>query len=101
MIRFLLAKLHLDSLVGKRTVREITSALDNLPKGIEQLGKAYDQTLARIRSQAQSDVDRALKVFCWLTHARRPLSAAELQEALAVKVDDTELDHNDLVRLDE
>jgi DNA-binding Xre family transcriptional regulator len=99
--RFLLAKLHLDSLVGKRTVREIRTAIESLPKGIEQLGKAYDETLAQIKSEAQSDVDRALKVIFWVTHAKRLLSAAELQEALAVKADDTELDKDDLVRLDE
>jgi hypothetical protein len=92
MSRFLLAKLHLDSLVGKRTVREIRQALEGLPNGVNQLEQAYDQTIARIKSQDTNDVCRARKVFCWVTHAERALSAAELQQALAVKADDTDLD---------
>jgi hypothetical protein len=87
--------------VGKRTVREIRCALEGLPKGINQLEQAYSQTIARIRSQDVNDVCRARKVFCWVTHVERPLSIVELQQALAVKADDTDLDHDDIVREDE
>jgi hypothetical protein len=48
LLRFLLAKLHLDSLVGKRTVRYIKHALADLPRGLLQLEKAYDRTISRI-----------------------------------------------------
>jgi hypothetical protein len=36
--RFLLAQLHLDSLIGKRSPKAIKAALGKLPKGLE----AYD-----------------------------------------------------------
>ncbi len=87
--------------MGKRTVREIRHALETLPQGIHQLKQAYDQTFERIRSQDVNDVCRAQNVFCWVTHARRPLSIIELQQALAVKADNTDLDHDDIVREDE
>ncbi len=99
--RFLLAKLHLDSLVGKRTVREFRCAIEELPEGIDQLQQAYHQTIARIRGQNKNDVYRAQKVFCWVTHAERPLSIVEMQQALAVKAGNTKLDFDDIVREDE
>ncbi len=39
-------------------------------------------------------------MFCWIAHARRPLSAAELQEALAVKASDEEFDEENKVIID-
>jgi hypothetical protein len=36
-----------------------------------------------------------------MIHAREPLSAAELQEALAVKVNDKELDEENIVKIEE
>ncbi len=101
MLRFLLAKLHLDSLVGKRTVRDIKHALADLPRGLLQLEKAYDRTISRIESQEPDGIRLAQRVFYWIVYARRPLSAAELQAALAVRVGDTEPDEENFVRIDE
>ncbi len=101
LVRFLLAKLHLDSLAGKRTVKDIRYALKDLPTGIQQLDKAYDQTLARINSKNPDDVKLGKRVFHWLLPAKRPLSAVELQATLAVKIGDTELDEENYVRIDE
>jgi hypothetical protein len=75
--------------------------LKGLPKGTNQLKQAYDQTFARIGSQNTNNVHRARKMFCWVTHAERPLTTAELQQALAAKPDDTDLDREDIVRVDE
>ena len=46
--RFLLARLHLESLVDKMTPTEIRIALESLPKGNEALPIAYDQAMRRI-----------------------------------------------------
>ncbi len=99
--RFLLAKLHLDTLDDKITVRDIRMTLDTLPKGLKQLAAAYDETVARIERQDAGRVALAKRVFCWITHARRPLTAAQLQEALAVTPGDAELDRDNLVIIDE
>jgi ankyrin repeat protein len=99
--RFLLAKLHLDSLVDKMTARDIRGGIENLPRGLEQLSKAYDDTIARIERQHPGQARLAQKVVWWITHARRPLFTAELQEALAVQVGDTALAKDNKVIIDE
>ncbi len=83
------------------TVRDIRMAVQNLPKGIRQLNDAYNGTNARIERQDPARVELAKTMFCWITHARRPLSAVELQEALAVKDNDEELDEENKVIIDE
>ncbi|KAF1973756.1 ankyrin [Bimuria novae-zelandiae CBS 107.79] len=52
---FLLAYLHLKSLVGKRTKANIISTLDNLSKGPEALNDAYSEAIVRIDSQPEDD----------------------------------------------
>ncbi len=48
--------------------------------------------MKRIESQWKRHQDRAKLVLSWLIHARRPLTATELQHALAVYPEDTDLD---------
>ena len=79
--RFLLVKLHMDSLVSKNNRKAIRIALENLPKSIEA---TYDETMQRIEAQNQEDRELADKVLSWISYALRPLSITELQHALAV-----------------
>jgi hypothetical protein len=46
--RFLLAKLHINSLVDKMIVRVIKTGIENLLHGLKQLLKAYDDSIDRI-----------------------------------------------------
>jgi len=57
----------------------------------------YDETLERIDGQIESDRELAQKVFCWIVHAYRQLSLKELQHALAVSPNMTEMDPDALV----
>jgi hypothetical protein len=82
-------------------VKDIRTALKDLPRGLQQLEKAYDQTFVPTESLDPDSVRLAQRVFYWITQARRPLSAAELQTALAVRVGDVELDDENLVMIDE
>ncbi|MCJ1478158.1 hypothetical protein MMC13_006834 [Lambiella insularis] len=84
---FLLAQLHMDSLVNKNNRKAIYSALNNLPKGISD---TYDEAMERIRAQNQDDKELGENVLLWISFAFRPLSIIELQHALAV--DDTTTD---------
>jgi hypothetical protein len=79
--RFLMAKLHMDSVVSQRSALGVRNALDNLPK---EVNATYDEAMKRI--QQQSEVDRVLanRVLSWIVHAHRPLTYQELQHALAV-----------------
>ncbi|KAF2786525.1 hypothetical protein K505DRAFT_289577, partial [Melanomma pulvis-pyrius CBS 109.77] len=77
---FLLARLHTDSLLDKRTAKDVKLTLARLSKGSTALKYAYRDALDRI------------EILSWITFARRPLTTAEICCALAVEPDETELD---------
>jgi hypothetical protein len=91
--RFLLARLHMDSLVGKLNARQVRTALENLPEGMDN---TYDEAMERVERQDDSRTELAKRVLSWITYAVRPLSVKELQHALAVVPDTTNLDPDDI-----
>jgi hypothetical protein len=92
VFRFLLARLHTDSLLDKRTVKEVKLMLDRLSKGSAELNDVYDEAIRRIDGQLDRDKERAKNVLSWITYARRPLTTTELCCALAVECNEAELD---------
>jgi hypothetical protein len=94
--RFLLARFHLESLIGKTTPNEITVILETLPKGENALAQAYGKTITRIRNQEQGFRFLAERVLSLLTSARRLRTILELRHALAVEVGTSKLDEGDL-----
>ncbi|KAJ7242072.1 ankyrin repeat-containing domain protein [Mycena rebaudengoi] len=86
---FLLAKLHIDSLATKNTVKTVREALRNLPKN---LNRTYDEALQRIDRQNEDDRNTAQLTLCWVFNAKRLLSVSELIEALAVEPGTVALD---------
>jgi hypothetical protein len=80
--RFLLARLHVNSLASKTNKAELKKALLVLPR---ELDESYSKAMARIQSQSQEDQELALQVFLWLTYTQYPLTAGALQAALAVR----------------
>ncbi|CAD6563814.1 MAG: hypothetical protein ASARMPREDX12_000073 [Alectoria sarmentosa] len=88
---FLLARLHLDSLMASLTLRKVKAALRSLP---EELDRTYEQVLQRIQAQDPDRVGLALKVLGWIHHAARPLGTRELQHALAVESGDSQFDED-------
>jgi ankyrin repeat protein len=87
-----LAKLHLDSLLGKRSPKAVRIALDKLPTGTDAYDSAYDSAMERIEGQMAEQTELAKQALAFLTCARRPLSTLELQEAMGVEVGELELD---------
>ncbi|KAI0973656.1 ankyrin repeat-containing domain protein [Xylaria arbuscula] len=83
---FLLAQLHLDSLIGKRSLKAVRTALKELPSGSNAIDQAYMNAMNRIESQVPDEVDLAKQVLSWIVCAKRPLTTLELQHALAVEV---------------
>ncbi|KAJ7362215.1 hypothetical protein DFH08DRAFT_799268 [Mycena albidolilacea] len=95
---FLLAKLHIDSLSTKNTIREVREALNALP---ESLYGSYDIAIQRIDAQSDADRRTAHSAITWVTNAKRPLTVEELQVALAVKPGMRKLDEEeDLTDID-
>ncbi|KAL7906419.1 hypothetical protein GGI35DRAFT_458100 [Trichoderma velutinum] len=93
---FLLAQLHFDSLIGKRSPKAVRTALAKLPTGSEAYDLAYDNAMERIKGQVADQEELAKQVLLWITCARRPLTTTELQHALAVEVGESEFDEENL-----
>lgn len=94
---FLLAKLHIDSLKDKRTLKAMRSALGLLPSGSSAYETAYDGAIKRISDQSESDYKLAQLVLTWLVYAMRPISEIDLEAALAVELRKRYLDPDNIV----
>jgi ankyrin repeat protein len=90
--RFLLACLHVDSLIDEITKAKIKSALNDLSKGSGALDDAYREAIVRIDGQPKGRRILAKNVLLWVSYAQRPLTTGELCHALAVELGDEELD---------
>jgi ankyrin repeat protein len=87
--RFLLAQLHMDALSKKLRKRDVRLALQNLP---QKLDDTYDEAMKRIWSQDPEEVELAEQVLAWISYAKRPLTVTELQHALAITPESSEID---------
>jgi hypothetical protein len=63
ILRFLLAQLHMDSLMSLPTRGHIKKALQNLPKGIKGLDETYEQIMKRIEGQEKGFRELAKQVL--------------------------------------
>ncbi|KAJ7854940.1 ankyrin repeat-containing domain protein [Mycena olivaceomarginata] len=86
---FLLAKLHMDSLVNKQNVAAVRDALTKLSSN---LNSAYDDIVNRINQQNEEDRQLAWRTLSWVVHAKKPLQPSRLKEALAVEPEAIALD---------
>lgn len=77
--RFLLARLHLDSLEGILSVRRLRDALSTLPTGASAYDEAYKGALERIEIQHGDRASVAKDVLAWLTFVKglSPLKSSE------------------------
>lgn len=101
LIRFLLAQIHLKSLVGKRSPKALRNALARLPTGIEAYSQAYEDAMERIESQVEDQTNLAMQILSWITCARRPLTTLELQYALAVQVGFSDIDEDNMPEIED
>ncbi|KAJ7266737.1 hypothetical protein C8J57DRAFT_376911 [Mycena rebaudengoi] len=91
---FLLAKLHIDSLTIKNNVKAVREALKSLPTDLE---RTYNEAMDRIEAQGQDNRTIAKRVLIWIANTKRPLSVAELQEAIAIEPGTKTLDQDGLL----
>ncbi len=78
--RFLLAKLHLESLSKKINRKAVRAALKTLPTTLDA---TYANAVQRIYNQAPDLVEIAEVVLFWVLCAKRPLSVLEMRHAYA------------------
>jgi hypothetical protein len=57
--------------------------------------------MERIEGQVGDQIELAKQVLSWITCAKRQLTTSELQHALAVEVDEQELDEDDLLQIED
>ncbi|KAL0942303.1 uncharacterized protein CTRU02_200189 [Colletotrichum truncatum] len=98
---FLLARLHLQSLKGKRSPKAIKSTLAKLCSGPDAYDIAYEEAMRRIESQIEDQTVLAKDALSWIVCARRPLTTVELQHALAIEKDTAELDEDNVTDLED
>jgi hypothetical protein len=99
--RFLLAQLLMDSFRDKLTVRDVKSALQNLPQGSDTYDVAYQAAMERILAQGEGSSEVARRILTWILCAHRPLSTLELLHALAVEPGDTEVDEDNILETEQ
>ncbi|KAH1792063.1 hypothetical protein KXV95_003970 [Aspergillus fumigatus] len=95
---FLLAKLYLESLIGKRSPTSIYKALSNLSTVNDEYvyDRAYEKAMDRINDQADEQRHLAKQALSWITCAKRPLTSTELQHALALEEGQSTFDMNNV-----
>ena len=94
MERFLLARLHLDSLATKTDLRKFKNGLNSLPEGLDE---TYDELMSRVLAQHPDHVALARKVLYWVYYAARPMTVKEIQHALAIEPGDTSFQEDSIV----
>lgn len=101
IVRFLLARLYIDSLLGYTAKKKVLAKLETLKGGSEALDQAYAEALERIDRQVEGHRDLARQALSWITYAKRPLTAAELCDALAIEADTSALDPDNVSDIEE
>jgi len=74
--KYLLAKLHMDSLIRKRSPKAIKNDLKLLPKGLEALDNAYREVMERVKGQSADSKELANQVLAWITCAKSHLGTS-------------------------
>ena len=84
----------MDALATTINRSHLRKVLEYLPPEVNDI---YDDTMKRVDEQIESDRKLAYQILCWIIHAYRQLSLAELRHALAVSPGMTEMDPDALV----
>lgn len=86
---FLIARLQMDMIANRTSIKAVRKALNHLP---DQLDGLYDEAWDRISRQPDDDRQLAERTLIWLVHAYRPLSLGTIQHALAVEHGESDFD---------
>ncbi|KAK2747834.1 hypothetical protein FQN55_004710 [Onygenales sp. PD_40] len=98
---FLLAYLHVDSLRGKTRPKAIKTAISKLQSGSGAYDRAYEVAMGRIEGHIDEQVKLAKQTLTWIVCAKRPLSAKEIQHALAVEIGESRFDPDNMPDIDD
>ncbi|KAK1688666.1 hypothetical protein BDP55DRAFT_536367, partial [Colletotrichum godetiae] len=85
--QFLWLKLHEDSLRSWKNKKQLEVAIDKTPPGLEH---AYERNWSRISRLPEWKRTRAFSLLRWAAFALRPLTVAEITEAVLINDEDDE-----------
>ncbi|KAF5724687.1 ankyrin repeat [Fusarium mundagurra] len=92
---FLLARFHLDGLMGKTRPADIEDALRNLVTGPNAYKDACEKTIQRIANQSKDHKDLARRTLIWLTLAKERLTRVQLRTLLSIRQGISQLSDRD------
>lgn len=81
--------------------RDVLLLLDQLPKGSVAITDAYAKTIEQIDEQLPGQRQLAKRAISWTVHAQRRLSTTELCHAVSIELGDTELDNDDIYKVED
>ena len=97
--RFLLASLHIKTILRGTTIARRKKALKSIKNGAG-LGDAYGVTLERINAQDEEKIKLAMTTLTWVCYSERPLQVDELCHALAVDIGAVDFDPENIPSID-
>jgi ankyrin repeat protein len=92
--------LHVNSLKGKINAKAIEDALTEIRSGGNSLVGAYDKTMRMIESQIKGHRKLAMHTLAWVAFSSAPLTVEELQHALAIEPGKTNLNFDNITKLE-
>ncbi|EXJ78295.1 hypothetical protein A1O3_09456 [Capronia epimyces CBS 606.96] len=93
---FLLPALQIRIILDQITIAEVRNTLRHLSMSLTE---AFQSTINRISNLYSTRRDLASRTLMWISHARRPLTVAELQHAMALRLEDRDLDRDNFPSL--
>ncbi|KAJ6449279.1 hypothetical protein C8R45DRAFT_849855, partial [Mycena sanguinolenta] len=94
---FLLVKLQIESLCEIGTIKGVKETLNNLPQDLQH---TYTNAMQWIGNRNKQDRRIAHSALIWVVNAKRPLTAQELREALAIVPSSTQLEEDSLLDME-
>ena len=85
IFRFLLVSLNVEAILQESTIYRRRERLSKMTDGLG-LEDVYGATIERIKAQGGDKSRLGMRALMWISHAERPLQAAELCYALAVQL---------------
>ncbi|GKZ96017.1 hypothetical protein AnigIFM59636_010258 [Aspergillus niger] len=98
---FLLVRLYYNLILDEKNERRVRALGSKFQSGSGAYDHAYEETLKRISLQSSFSQDLAKRVLGWITFSARPLSALELQHAIAVEIGEPDFDKMNVTDIEE
>jgi hypothetical protein len=102
-LRFLLARLYFNLLLDESNEKGIRRMLEQFRTGSQSdaYDHAYSETMSRIERQGANASGLAKKTIRWIINAKRNLTVAELEHALAIELESSEFDETNITDIEQ